>query len=493
MKKNKFLASMLLASGCLAFSVSNAQNNVVKLTTSKQVGETMTFMVNKCYNGVSIDWGNGDAIVYNVGDGPMRIIEGVVQGETIVVSGDQAWTTFSCAGNSITSIDLSEAKTLRSLYCQNNELTSLELKDMELLTDLDCADNAITEIVVSTPNKPELDMPLMENYNVANNQLKGYDGSKQIFALRAKNLQHVNLSGNQYKTAYFTDNSQLVSLKVSDNELSALSFSSCKDLAVLVCNGNNIKKLTTPADKCASMQQLIADDNALTTLDISGALDLTDISVANNQLTSLTMPAAKGVETVDVSGNALGLAALPHYNDAIRYVAFAPQDRLDISGATGIVMKDGVPTVPVVTWGERNDNMLDIAYTRCHGGSEKGTYATITWYAVDENGNTQELAPGKTSSAVNDYYVSAGKFSFFAPYKKAYAEIASKKYEDVKVQTTPIVIGDDITAVESVIMDATNSAFDIYDLRGRLLKKDAKNFDGLQKGIYIVGGKKVLL
>lgn len=490
MKRKKSLSFVLLLSGSVLFSSAFAQSNVVKLVTSKKEGEKLTLMVNKTYNGVTVDWGNGEAVAYKTGEEPFRVIEGTLKGQAITISGDAAWTTLSCANNQITSIDLTQAQQLRSLYCQDNELTTLDLRNMELLTDLDCANNQLTEIVFTDPTYPEKDTPLMENYNISNNQLKGYDETKQIFAMRSAPLQHVNISGNQFKVAYFIANTQLVSANMANNQLSSISLSNNQELVSLICHGNELTKITMPKNKGENVTQIIADDNLLTTLDISAAEGLTDISVANNRLTAILMPDADHIETINVSGNNLGLGVLPSSNKYVRSVIFEPQGRLDISKANGIVMKENIPTVPVVTYAERNENPLDLSEYRKLAGSDRPD-GEIKWYAIDEQGDAQELVLGKTASAPNDYSHSAGKFAFFTAHKKAYAEITSAKY-GVKVQTIPIVIGDDVTAIESVVTSPDNAQFGIYDLQGRVVKKSTNNFNGLQRGIYVVNGKKVM-
>ena len=50
----------------------------------------------------------------------------------------------------------------------------------------------------------------------------------------------------------------------------------------------------------------------------------------------------------------------------------------------------------------------------------------------------------------------------------------------------------DLTAIESMDMPVL-SHFDIYDINGRKVKKNAISTDGLRPGVYIINGKKVLL
>ena len=54
----------------------------------------------------------------------------------------------------------------------------------------------------------------------------------------------------------------------------------------------------------------------------------------------------------------------------------------------------------------------------------------------------------------------------------------------------------DPTGIEDIELSGDNepqSTFNVYDLQGKLVKGNAKNLQGLRKGIYIVNGKKVIL
>lgn len=65
MKKNKLFVS-LLAAGMLAISPAMA-DDVVKLTTSKTAGETVSLQINNA-DGVTVDWGTGTPVaVENTG------------------------------------------------------------------------------------------------------------------------------------------------------------------------------------------------------------------------------------------------------------------------------------------------------------------------------------------------------------------------------------------------------------------------------------------
>lgn len=54
--------------------------------------------------------------------------------------------------------------------------------------------------------------------------------------------------------------------------------------------------------------------------------------------------------------------------------------------------------------------------------------------------------------------------------------------------TNILVIGS--SGINGIILDG--KTFDVYDLKGRMIKTNTTSLDGLPKGVYIIGGKKVL-
>ena len=49
----------------------------------------------------------------------------------------------------------------------------------------------------------------------------------------------------------------------------------------------------------------------------------------------------------------------------------------------------------------------------------------------------------------------------------------------------------DVTGIDGIQVEG--EAFDVYNLRGQKVRSNVTNFNGLQKGVYIVNGKKVMI
>ena len=505
MKKNTFFLSVLLGMCMLISMPTMAQTKIVKMTTKKTVGSSMSFLVNHNNKGVTVDWGDGNPVAYKTNkEEGICSIDGVVKGATITVSGEANWDMLSCKGCELTVIDLSDAKELRSLYCQNNELKTLDLKGMTKLVDLNCANNQISSLNFTDRNNAQKDLAAIENLNISNNQLTGQ------YYMKLNTLQHLDLSNNLYKSCYVYD-PQLTSFDCSGNNLSgSMNLSKCTKLSSIVCKDNALKSLTL-ANSGENAYQILCDNNQIQKLDLANAREIVDLSCSNNGVKDFTMNEYAHFYLLNLSGNNLAFNALPAKNREPKYLSFLPQEPFNISHAEGLLTKDGVPYAPVCSnWSEIKNNTIFLnKYCSLVSGRIDAEYK---WVSIDDNGNETTLIQRRNSREEGDYYASRGNFAFFTPHKRAYLEIKSKSYGFV-VRSMPIAIGDDITAVESIInndsklhvdvvngdllLDAKKATIvNIYTIEGKNVWQNVVSGPttvNLPKGVYIVNGKKVIL
>jgi hypothetical protein len=250
----------------------------------------------------------------------------------------------------------------------------------------------------------------------------------------------------------------------------------------------------------------------MTKLDLSGATSLYDLDCSNCGLTTLLMPSKTRMNTLNVSNNKLNLGVLPLSTFKPNQLSFEPQSNVDISGATGLKVTDGVLNIATTVWANRTKDVVDLGTYRYIGANEANPISdnTFEWISVDEDGNETTLVAGTSTSASNDYYGKNGKFAFFTPHKKAYAKITSKTYQ-VSVNTVPIAIGSDLTRIESATTEGTlelrsteygvwisgdNTPVNIFTLDGRKVWTGVAIQSGvhvnLDKGAYLINGKKVV-
>lgn len=458
MKKMSYLSSALLAGMFLFGSLATqAQERTVTFMTTKTVGSEIAFTVNRTSGGVTVDWGDGNAQTYKAATGAeANEISGTVKGRTITVKGDDAWTTLIAPACGIDIIDISAAKGIQTLYLQNNELATINLKGQEALTDLNLANNGLSSIEYTLAAKPENDIKNIETINLSNNNLSGQ------FVVRVSTLRDIDISNNNFSAVYVSSNLSLDYLNIAHNNVKALSLARNTALTTLVCNDNALTTLTLPTG-ITTLRQIICDNNSIASaLKLDACTSLTDVSVSNNAISTLYMPTSKKAYTLNVANNKLTFGVLPKNTLKPNHLAFTPQAPVDISGYTNVLTKDGVPYVALATWATRRDALLDvgdlrnIAVTTSSTGTLEGA---ITWYAIEENGDTTELVQGKSEAASNDFFVTSGKYSFFKSHAKAFARIVgnkSYKNDNIAIQTTNIAIGEDVvSAIGRVSTDAS--------------------------------------
>lgn len=460
----------------------------VTLTTSK-VGESLTLLVNRTTADITVDWGDGVAQSYSRTDSPWTTITGTAKGATIVVSGSDKFNTLDCSGCGLTAIDLSGATGMQSLFAQNNELTTIDITKLSSLTDIDLSGNQLASLAISEGKNP-----LLENVNLSGNGMTKQGTSTQ-FTLRATNLQHVNISGNSFKTAYFTSNPKLDGLQCAGNQFTRLDLSRDTLLSTLVCNDNALTRITTNSTTgLPCLQQIIFDNNSVETLDLSKSTSLYDISCSNNGLTTLSYPSQK-LGSMNCGGNALTFAALPvtkNKPDDGRF-AYTPQADVDISslltaGTNGDA--SGYYFVQCPSYKDRVTASYQLDLSAQKKDAAGRATVVFTWYQRD-NGTPVALEKASATAKDKDYTENSGKFCFLNQYSLIYAELTHADYPDLVLKTTPaFAIGQDkiiVDGIHSVTDDITADTQDstIYDLQGRRVEKVAKG------GIYIVGGKKV--
>lgn len=517
MKKKYLLVSALALLTSLPDAT--AQSKKVLLTTEGATGTEITLVVNASSQTITIDWGDGEKKSYNATGGDLLEITGMKQGDVITIEGGSTWYLLDCSAQGITSIDLSEAKSLRSLYARDNSLTTLDLSGMNALTDLSVAGNKIESITYTNATYPEHDLTAIECIDLSGNRLSGAFVVREQGADATHHLQHVNLSGNLFDKAFLTTNTALSTFKCDENRFAKLDLSKCTGISTLLLHDNTLTSLQLPAG-APHMQQMLADGNSLSgSIDLSQSTKLKDISVAGNNLSEVKMPDTK-LLTLNFADNSLTLASLPRY--APQYVTFRPQSAIDISQYPNMKQKDGMSYMELVVWADRNVAPLSLAELTkigTSGGGKGQIDGIISFFTVDESGNAIELKKGTSSTAPSDYSATSNKFSFFTPMEKVYARINGYrvyKDHDVYVETTAFAVKESqVTAIENIGSD--EAPFTIIATKGHITMSNngtprsvaVYTADGkmawsgmvdtgtrtiiLPRGIYIVDGKKIVL
>lgn len=120
--------------------------------------------------------------------------------------------------------------------------------------------------------------------------------------LRNNSLTSLNTSAATKLTELYVDNGE-----TKNNKLTTLDLSNNTILVKLNTSNNDLTTLTTSSNK---LTDLYATNNKLTELNLSGSAALKMLDIRNNLLTNLTLPSAKTITTLYAQNNKLTTAGI---------------------------------------------------------------------------------------------------------------------------------------------------------------------------------------
>lgn len=514
MKKNKLFVSML-AAGLLSLAPAHAED-VVKLTTGKAIGETVSLQVNQLKSGVIVDWGDGQPVTYAQTEDDNLVISGELKGTTITISSDSKLRTLICEGLELTALDLTAAPNLNSLYCQNNNLETLDLSQNAELTDLNCSNNKLSQLRVTTTANPNL-----ENLNIADNGMTTL-GSSTTFSLALSSLQHLDLSNNAFKRLTISgSNKNLDVLKCANNELSGtLSIASIDELSVLMCGNNSLATLTMKTNMPA-LRQVFAENNQLKRINLSGAKDLHYAAVENNQISEVLFPERLKFYAFTCGNNLLSFSSLPR-RSYVENISYLPQPEVvDITSALHSKTIEGNNAYYALVAPSRNDAreepyLIDLTDWLYDGSGGK----TVDFAYMGKAAGSEEF----TEISKSDLYTANstayyGKVAFYKPFEEVYVHLSSEDYPDLVQTTTHFTVvnsEDEVTGIDDVVVDNRENGLTVkpghgslqlsaskqqqvrvYSSAGQLVWQGTVDASAttvqLPSGVYVVNGQKVVL
>lgn len=349
---------------------------------------------------VDIDWGDGNVKHYKAGT-----VVGRNLGDTIRICANTTVTSFGCAAQNVTAINLNGASALLSIDCCDNQLTRLDLNGAPLLEELNCSNNRLSAVDVSR-----------------NPHLRALDCSgNHIESLRLENnrqLQILHCSDNRLTSVGLDHATDLRSLWADHNAIDSLHLEGQKQICSIGLSSNGLKELKLNTE--CELQDLWVDNNLLTTLNIGRVKRMETINVANNELTSIGLEAQSGMEvkTADYSNNRLALCYF-----------FAPAKVANYLCGAQRRVPFGVDTCEVKT-------MIDVNHMLKNAGG--ASVGRISFY----NARTGEVLVKGSNADTHDYLLLSGRLQFWHAIDSVYAVITSPKYPDMKIQTQAFVVFD---------------------------------------------------
>lgn len=199
---------------------------------------------------------------------------------SIYVPQDEMLTALAIEDQTLTGIDLSQARTLQQLQLSDTELYSIDLGYNRNLKQL----------------------KLNGNHFFALN-IRGVNDAYQKTL-----LTDIDLSDNELREVTLNDMGTIHNLNLSDNQLTELSLKDADNMRSLDLSGNQ-----------------------LTTVNLSYCTLMTDCDLSNNLITEIAMPAEHALRAFHCENNSLNFSTLPQLTDVADFT-FAPQNKVAIVG-----------------------------------------------------------------------------------------------------------------------------------------------------------------
>ena len=437
----------------MAFSL-HASAGQVKMKTAKAAGETMAIALNAGIP-VTLTWGDGSSEeLFTTG----QLQEITVKAANLTLSSDKDITALYLAECGLTVLDVTGvAGTLRRLFCPDNQLETLNVSGCTNLVSFDCQGNKLRSLSVLSPN--------IEDLNIADNQLttNGLRSAENVTSLVCANNKITVLS-------YLSSMSNLKTLFFQNNSVSTAGVS--KNVALVDVLGFNNKLTAFNAKPLVALENVWLGNNKLPSLDFSDDVVLATLCAENNLLTEVltNRTIQKTLKAVDLSDNELLFNSLPTiYNS---------------TSATYTLDGSVSPQRPTQIFNDMNVDERSESLVNLIGRN--------AWSAPTSAKVTIVDGSGKELVADTDYKYGSYRLTFLtAPHEGVVVNFTSANYPDLVLSSKPFNVSDPNGIVLLETESLENSP--VYDLSGRQIANGKTANGQLPKGIYIIGGKKVVV
>ena len=244
--------------------------------------------------------------------------------DKLVLDTNKNLQELDCHNNQISNtIRLNGSKNLERLYCSNNKITELDVSGCDKLQDVDCGNNLMSSLNVS-------DLPSLKSLNCSRNMLKDDNliltGSIGLInldcSLNGTNYDFINLN-----LAGFT---KLESLNCSEqpedggtsaDDTMEFDISACTGLKTLNCSYCSIE--TLDVSNLSNLETIDASGCNLSEITLDGAVKLSSLNINCNEITDLHIPETNEIKTLDCS-ESLGI-------ETINFAVLTKLESLDVS------------------------------------------------------------------------------------------------------------------------------------------------------------------
>lgn len=203
----------------------------------------------------------------------------------------------SVGSASLTYVDISNNTNLVKFQCSSDLITSLDLSNNTQLKNVEIYCPSLTSINLS---------------NLVNLKNLSYLGKLPTIDISdSVNLLNLSCAGSSGTYSYpienrlnsidLTNQTKLINLDLTGNNLSTLDLSNCPNLESISISSNQINILNL--DNVNYVKNFNCEGNSLSTLDVNSMFNLKNLSCKNNQLNSFSTKNGIIEEYIDFSGN----------------------------------------------------------------------------------------------------------------------------------------------------------------------------------------------
>lgn len=292
-------------------------------------------------------------------------------------------------------------------------------------------------------------------------------------------LNEFKLIGNELtEYPYFEKYPNLSMLNLNDNKLTSFDASKLASLTNLYLAHNEITSVVLNNPK---IWEVSLDFNKLEKLDLTGLKALTQLSVSNNLLDTIDLkPVGRNITALSLTNNRFTFATLPVQSKYPKLLVYFYGNQ--------------APIEPVIS-----DDYMSFDLSSQAMISENAT--TYTWFLGEAvyDSETGSLS-GETLIQDEEYVLTNGVTKFTTKFNdKVMCVMTNPLFPNAYMYTALYEVGKPTDGVENVrddMAENANGPVDVYTMQGMIVKRQvarSEALEGLSRGIYIVGGKKVLV
>jgi len=269
----------------------------------------------------------------------------------------------------------------------------------------------------------------------------------------------------------------LVSLSLIGNKLTSFDASPLKQLQVLSLSKNEISSVTFDNPVLWSID---LQENKLTGFTASGLGSLAQLFLSNNQLTEVNlMSLRRSLRALYLTGNRLTFATLPKSALFPYLTTYYCGNQEHITPETSFV--DGHLIVDLSSQAKVGDVATE-----------------YIWYLGEPVYDSEQgTLTGETLLVDDEYTIAGGVTTFNEAYsEKVVCVMTNATFPGIYLRTIALSMRDSGVEDVQVGSPAESDIVNVYNLHGVCVKTNvprSQATEGLSSGIYIVGGKKVLV